>query len=318
MRTTHNRFRTIGSAAPQCHERLALCRRPSSPVQDMVNYLRDGRQLIPNKAAPVMLPSDEEVLTSNFASYKPGHLYHAGVHGHYFNFGDPVEIFPGGGLRISFTGADPVVAFLTKQAGTNVYGYAVTVPKLIDFAKKPPPRAETIDPAAYFGLFQSSRADITEMVDLEDTETHPFKMYADLLISYIPFLKSIKVRNMKHLREWSVAGFQKCIKEVLKYGELTERQLAAERAARGKRAEAAASSKDGGKEVGLKYAELKEAFGVVAPFYADPFQERFDNIALNADGKPNDESLAKLRADLQYAHRLISNPRRPPLVARLG
>ena len=54
----------------------------------------------------------------------------------------------------------------------------------------------------------------------------------------------------------------KCIKQVLKYGELEERRLAAERAGRGKRSDAPEASKDGGKEVGVKFAELKEAFGV--------------------------------------------------------
>jgi hypothetical protein len=274
----------------------------------MTNFLEQNRQIIPNKSAPVLAPTEMELLMVGFASYTPGKLYHAGVPGHYFNFGQQVVLHDGGPLLATFTAADPIVAILVKQAGDNLYLYGVTVPKLIEFSQSPPDRKSVIDPTAYFGLHKVPRTDIVSLEVLTNSETHTFKDYTDLLISYVPFLKDAKLRSAKDLIAYSKGGFTKCWNAVLKYGELEERRLAAARAVAGKRRESAENSADGGKAVGTKYSEMREAYKAVAPFYAEAFEDRFDNIDLGEDGKPTAASLEKLRAELKCAARARTHP----------
>ena len=232
----------------------------------------------------------------------PGKLYTAGVAGHYFNLGEKVLIADGSPLLASFTAAEPVAVVLLKQAGDNIYLWGVTVPKLIEFMGSPPTAAKgTIEPEKYFGLFKVPRADITSLTVLKDSETHNFKDSIDLLISMVPFLKTLQLRSAKHLRAWAKAGFEKCMKNVLKYGELEARRLAAEKATAGKRSEAPINSADAGKEIGARFIELKEAFAVAAEFYTEPFDNRFDNIDLGEDGKPVEASVTALRDELKCA-----------------
>ena len=281
--------------------KLARCDALCSACKQMTDYLKDGRRLLPNKAAPVMRPSDMEIFVVGGASYVPGMLYHAGVPGHYFNFGEKVIIADGAPLLLTFNAADPVVSILLKQAGDNVYAYGITVPKLIQFNSKPPPRQEVIDPAAYLGLFKVPRDDVSSATPLQDTETHPLKAYTDLFISYVPFLKEAKLRSAKELVAFADGGYLKCVKLLLKYAEMEERRMAANHAGRGKRSEAAPNSADHGKEVGRKYVELAEAFKAAAPFYEEALEDRFDNIALDENGKPTDASLTTLRTELGCA-----------------
>ena len=117
---------------------LALCDALCSACKQMADYLKDGRRLLPNKAAPVMRPSDMEIFVVGGASYVPGMLYHAGVPGHYFNFGEKVIIADGAPLLLTFNAADPVVSILLKQAG------GIAVPFLIE----PDPDAQRNDSGA--------------------------------------------------------------------------------------------------------------------------------------------------------------------------
>ena len=71
--------------------------------------------------------------------------------------------------------------------------------------------------------------------------------------------------------------------------------------------------------MGVKFAELKEAFGVATHFYEEPFADRFDNIPLDENGKPTEEAITALRAELACASRVAQTltPKVPSLPSPL-
>ena len=139
----------------------------------MTNFLENGRFLIPNKASSVWItdPCDPGIFCLNFASALPKMVYSAGVAGHYFNFGEGVRFSSGEPLRATFSAAADVVTFAEKQIVEMVYIYGIPAEKLLSWT--PPARRDDVDEAKLLTVWPVPRADIAELIPLENTETHP-------------------------------------------------------------------------------------------------------------------------------------------------
>ena len=179
--------------APQRETLRSLCLALCS-LMSVIEYLDENRRFIPNKAAPLLMVGEAEMLCASFASYEKGTAYASGVPGIYICIGKKPLFSTGAPLMCRFTAAEPVITIASKMAGENVYLYCVTVTKLIEWSAVAHVRnsSETIDVSSFFGLFKVPRADLVSVATLMNTETHDLKAMIDNLISYVPFLKVFK------------------------------------------------------------------------------------------------------------------------------
>jgi hypothetical protein len=177
----------------------------------MASLLPEGFILIPNKAAVLRITDDVEpsLFLANAATVRGKDIYSAGVLGQYFVFGDSLTVLTGAPLVARFEAADSLVVLAYKLTNGKTYFWGITVPKLIEFAAKPPPRSDTIDETALLGIWKVASASVTELTLLENTETHPLKDYADLLISFVPTFKAVGVRSGKDNEKYAAGGFTK-------------------------------------------------------------------------------------------------------------
>ena len=212
MRISHMHMRRNGVRGAQ-KPSLArlLCAETLASSGGMTNLLPAGFVLIPNKAAVLRISEDVEpsLFLANAATVRGKDIYSAGVLGQYFVFGDSLTVLTGKPLVASFAAADPVAVLAYKLSNGNTYLWGITVPKLIEWAGKPPARSETVAETAMFGCFKLPNASVTGLALLENTETHPLKDYADLLISFTPTFKAVGVRSIKENEKYAANGFTK-------------------------------------------------------------------------------------------------------------
>jgi hypothetical protein len=177
----------------------------------MANLLPEGFVLIPNKAAVLRITDDLEpsLFVANAATARGKDIYSAGVLGQKFVFGDSLTVLTGKPLCAHFVAADKVAVLAYKITNGNTYLWGITVPKLIDWAGKPPSRSQTIQETALFGTWKVPNMSVTELTLLENTETHQLKDFADLLISYSPTFKAVGVRSSKEIEKYAASGFTK-------------------------------------------------------------------------------------------------------------
>ena len=122
-----------------------------------VNFVGEGRFLIPNKASLIGTIGVEEepaVKMLQVASSEMKKTYSAGVSGHYFVFGQEPLFSTGEPMRANFKEAEDAVIFCFKQTGEITYLYGITVPNLKEWT---PPRA-AIDKVDESGLLQTWKA----------------------------------------------------------------------------------------------------------------------------------------------------------------
>ena len=101
-----------------------------------------------------------------------------------------------------------VLAYKLTNGFTYLWG--ITLPKLIEWASKPPPaRTETVEETGLLGCFKLPNASVTGLQLLENTETHTLKDYASLLISFLPTFKAVGVRSIKDNEKYAASGFTK-------------------------------------------------------------------------------------------------------------
>ena len=93
-------------------------------METTLNYLDAGRTLIGNKASIIgTIGIDLDIANFKyvqFASVK-GKVYDAGVHAHFFVFGDTPDINLGEPLRCNFGEAGDAIIFALKQTGIRFH-----------------------------------------------------------------------------------------------------------------------------------------------------------------------------------------------------
>ena len=98
-----------------------------------INFLAEGRVLIPNKSTPVgTIGSGDEpaIKFLQIASVVAKQTYHAGLLAHYFVFGEAPMISQGEPMIAEFGEADNAVILAYKQVGTS----SAVVGKLVQLA----------------------------------------------------------------------------------------------------------------------------------------------------------------------------------------
>ena len=168
-----------------------------------INLLSEGKILIGNKASivgTIGFGDDPAIKMSEVASVKASSTFSAGIHAHYFTFGEKVEIchVP---LKALFKNADDAVIVAIKQVGQNTYLQGITVPKLLEW--EPPTAAATmVDEDGVLQTWKSDHEDIAALFTLEDTETHKLRAVTDKLISHLPTYRGLNLKSAKEISEW--------------------------------------------------------------------------------------------------------------------
>ena len=178
----------------------------------MPNMLPEGHMLIPNKAATIAISKDDEprIWFATCATAPVKNLYSTGVLGQYILFGDDLTVTTGKPLVAGFGAASDVVVLASALSAGSTFIWGLTVAKLIEFGTSAPPKRDTtITEEGLMSMWKVPNKSMTSLDYLNNTETHRLVDYADLLISYMPTFKKIKVKNIKQLEAYAKGGFTK-------------------------------------------------------------------------------------------------------------
>ena len=269
-------------------------------MADAVNFVADGRILIPNKAAPLSITNDDDpsIFLLNFASVLQKNTYDAGVLGHYFHFGGGVHVSTGEPHLAKFTGVGDAIVVAMKLTNGTPYLYGITVEKLIAFCADPPSRpGDVVDEAKFLQSWKLPHDNMEALVPLVDSDTHKFRQMTDVLISHMPLFKALKIRSIKDMKAWASKGYVSNMKAVLTSMEKAER---VDGKAKGGRAKDAAESAALGADGGERWADIKASLLGVGKFYEDTLSDRIIQIEVDAaDNLPKDEHISTLEESLK-------------------
>ena len=268
---------------------------------DDVNLVAEGRVLVPNKAAPLLITDDANpaVLCLNYASVVQKQLYSGGVPGHHFVFGTNSVVTTGVPHLAKFEVDDDYIVFAVKLSGKFTYLYAASVPKLLGWFKNPPARSEVIAETSMLRSIRLPDKDLLELKPVTNTDTHKLKDIADHFMSFMPTFKNLNIRNASHCVIWAKKGFRDTMSKVLLAMEKSERTTARDR---GARANDEAESAAGGQVAAARWGLLKSSMDDAEKYYRDRLEARLIEIAIDESGKVVPEKLAELYRELECAH----------------
>ena len=100
--------------------------------------------------------------------------------------------------------------FATAISAGISFIWGLTAAKLIAFGSSAPPKRDTVlKEEGLMAMWKVPNETMASLDYLKNTESHKLLDYADLLISYLPTFKSIKVKNIKALEAYAKGGFTK-------------------------------------------------------------------------------------------------------------
>ena len=207
----------------------------------------------------------------------------------------PAKILP---LVARFGSINDVVVVAVKQTKNGTYFWGMPIDELIGW--KPPKSAtDVVAEDLLFSLYKLPHSDLKEVVELENTTTHPqLKAMLDKLLSHCPTFKAAKIKSASEMAARQSWGYVRMIKAALLAGEDLERKAAA---AKGKAAKDKGESAGGGNDAKKKWLELTKSLVALKDENVTlPFDKRYLVLCVDLEtGKPTTETTATLNTFLQ-------------------
>ena len=266
-------------------------------METTLNYLDAGRTLIGNKASIIgTIGIDLDIANFKyvqFASVK-GKVYDAGVHAHFFVFGDTPDINLGEPMRCNFGEAGDAIIFALKQTGSINYLYGITIENLLAWSPPSKP-GELLDESGLLQSWKVKHTDIKELVPLVNTDTHKnLQAEVDKMLSHLPSFAAVKIKSFKDTVKWCGNSFNANVKSVMDASEMEERKRAKDKSSDA-RDSARGTSIAGGEVAAKLWGERKSCLLTAAPFYGDSFKDRFLSVKLDgATGQPTEDTVKEM------------------------
>ena len=254
--------------------------------------------VLPDKSCLIAIKKEGELLqwwTSSAVIVPKNGTITAGVTGRCFTLGAlPIERSTP--FIASFKAVNDRVVFAYKVVGTSVYLMCVDVEYLKDFQQLD--RGKFLNEAAVFSMVKLPSADMTEVRELVNTETHKLADKASLLIAATPMFNFARIKSVDDLKKMVKQSSKLNIGRAFDGSTMRMRKEAKEKGEAAKDNGVAVAE---GSQAATELDRMKSNLMEQIEFYEDDFLERIIPLQLGADGLPTEDSVKKAREQIELA-----------------